>query len=280
MNQQLISASDSKHGEIAKGRANRDPNASEAQPAQYEALAIRNRNTANQRGRKSSFLESLNNEHSVSAAHTSFCNKQGLQQKKYFKLNNQIPWNKQDYEDALGFRLPCNQMMDRSTTNKYFTHSSPQDMNRMSDTYFKAPNQLRVQPPRVALPLFNSISPNLFWQALSVSGDTQQDSQGNSANEELEPPQVKKDVLTSNSWGATGMPFNVLYLSSRQFKKPVRKPQVAQKTPSSAVTAGSKGKGAAGGGGGRGDKSQQPPAWYYSIIPHLHATYSWRQRDK
>lgn len=292
-NQQPISASDSEHGETAEGSANCDPNASAAQTvtetAQYEALATRTGDTTvNQSGPESGFLEEMNNEHSVSAAHASCCNKQGLQQDEYFNLNNRLPWNNQDYEDALGFRLPYNQMTDRSVT-----HSSPEDTNRMSDTYFEAPDQLRTRLPRAALP----INTNLIWQAPSLSGGTRQDSQGNSADEELEPPQVKKNVLTPGSWGANGMPFNVLYLSSRQHKKPVQKPPVARAERvvvtatlrdllSRAVAAGSNGGGRGSGGAGRasggagGRKSPPLSRWYYSVIPQLHATYGWRQHGK
>jgi hypothetical protein len=371
VNRQLIGASDSKHGKIAKERANcncfnKDPDVFAAQVEQtatettrYEAptltnvamskIPIRIRNIVNQSARESSFLEELNNdidhrskeafEHSVIADHRSSCTKQGLQQKKYFKLNNQIPWGNQDYNEAYApgfyhtnFRLPYNQKTERSSTNKYYTHSFPEDMNRISDTYLKTrhnvPNQFGVQLPRVVvLSLSNPITTNLIWEALSLSSNTQQDSlamsQQNNGNEELKPIQeVKKNLFTSRGWGARGMPFNVLYMYSRQHKKPVQTSEVAraerlvappplQDFPangqdhqtvrnalSSTVPAGSNGGVAAGGrrggagGGGRGEgaaaaaggrggsKSPLSPRWYYSMIPHFHATYGWGQRGK
>ncbi|XP_023713197.1 uncharacterized protein LOC111867486 isoform X2 [Cryptotermes secundus] len=253
----------------------------------------------------------------ISADHTIFCNKQGLQQMEYFKLNNQIPWANQDYEEtyAPGFqytnlRLPYNQRTESSITNKYYTGSSQEDGNRISDAYLKTRynvrNRFRLHLPRVVvLSLVKPTTTNLIWQALSVNSNTQQDSlamsEVNTGNE-LEPIQeVKKNVFTSRGWGAQGMPFNVLYMYTRQHKKPVPTSEVAraerlvapaplQDFPttspdrqvvrnalSSTVTTGSNG---GVGGGGGGGKSPLSPRWYYSIIPHFHATYGWGRNGK
>jgi hypothetical protein len=352
MNQQIVSTSDSKHGNIGKGRTNcncvdkvPDAFAAHAGHTVTEAertltnvilskLPIRIRNIVKQSTQESSFLEELmsrlyygskeDTEQSISVDHTSFCNKQGLQQKEYFKLNNQIPWDNRDHEAYVpGFqhtnvRLPYNPRLERSTINKYYTHSSQEGMNRMSDicleTHHNVPHQFREQSPGVVvLSLFKPISTNLIWQALAVNRNMQQDAlsmlQENNGNEVKPIQDVKKNVFTSRGWGARGMPFNVLYMYSHQHKKPVQMPEGARaerlvapaplqdfrtasqdhqavwNALSSGVTAGSNGGGGAAGAGGRaasggGGKSPLSPRWYYSIIPHLHATYGWGQRGK
>jgi hypothetical protein len=308
----------------------------EAASLTYDILSkipIRIRNIVTQSTRGSSFPEELTNEFNYgskkdfahSADHTSFYNKQGLQQTEYSKLNNQIPWDNQHYEKtyAPGFqytnvRLPYHQRMENSITNKYYTCSSQEDMNRISDAYLKThynvQNRFGLQLPRVVvLSLFKPTTTNLIWQAPSVNSNTQQDSLAMSqenAGSELEPIQeVKKNVFVSRGWGARGMPFNVLYMYTRQHKKPVPTSEVAraerlvapapfQDFPttsqdrqavrnalSSTITArsngGEGGKGSSGGGGGgRGGKSPLSPRWYYSIIPHFYATYGWGRRGK
>jgi hypothetical protein len=97
------------------------------------------------------------------------------------------------------------------------------------------------------------------------------------AGNELEPIQkVKKNVFMSRGWGAQGMPFNVLYMHTRQHKKPVPTSEVARaerNALTSTVTAGSN-------GGGGGGKSPLSPRWYYSTIPHFYATYGWGRNGK
>lgn len=327
MNQHIISTSAGTFGKISKQRVNcncldKVPKALTAQieqtvteTAQNEAdsltnvilskIPIRIRNIVKQSNRGSSFSKELTNEfnygskkdfaHSlseISADHTSFCNKQGLQQMEYFKLNNQIPWDNQDYEETYApcflytnMGLPYNQRMESSITNKYYTGSSHDDMNRISDAYLKmhynVRNRFRLHLPRaVVLSLVKPTTTNLIWQARSKSSNMQQDSLAMSeenAGNELEPIQkVKKNVFMSRGWGAQGMPFNVLYMHTRQHKKPVPTSEVARaerNALTSTVTAGSNG------GGGRG-KSPLSPRWYYSIIPHFYATYGWGRNGK
>jgi hypothetical protein len=349
LNQQIIGTSAGTHGTTGKEGVNcncldKVPKAFTAETeqtvtetAQHDEASLTNvilskipthiRNIMKQSTQESSFPKESPNEfhygskkdfaHSVSdcADHTSFCNKQGLQQMGNLKLNNQIPWDNQYYEKtyAPGFhytnvRLPYNQRMQSSITNKYYTHFSQEDMNRISDAYLKThynvPNRFRLQLPRVVvLPLFKPTTTDLIWQALSVNSNTRQDSlpmsQENAGNE-LEPIQeVKKNVFISRGWGAGGMPFNVLYMHPQQHKKPVQTSEVAraerlvapaplQDFPttseyrqavwnalSSIVTARSNG-----GGGRGGTKSPLSPRRHYSIIPQLHATYGWGRHGK
>jgi hypothetical protein len=357
-NEQIITTSAGRHGKIGKetvnyGRLDKVPMATTTwteqtapETAQNNArdsltnlispkMAISVRNIITQSAQEFSFPDEFPNmfhygnkkdfTHSVNDCEndTLFCKKQvfnreGLQKRRDFKLNNQIPWDNQDYgnnyhysdEDTYipgphyrNVELPYNQRTESSSRNMYYEHPSQEDINRISDahtqTHHNIPSRLVSRFPKVIFSLLKPTTTDLTGQSFSVNSNTWQDSLAMSQDnggDKVEPIQeVKKNIFTSRGWGAGGMPFNALYMLQQQHMKPASRSAVAGSqqlvapAPLHALPTASQyqqsirnalSSALTAGSNGGGSGTPLPTRRQYSIIPQLYVSYGWGPHGK
>jgi hypothetical protein len=219
-------------------------------------------------------------------------NKEGFQQIRDFKFNNEMQWDKQDYSDYNDKETYIPGLNDLHVELSHInrigssnSHTS-QDMNPISDMYAQTP----VSYNKVFLPFNKPNILDLIRQPLSENHNMKQDpltiSQDNSVDE-LEPiHEEKKNIILSRGWGARGMPFNVLYMKPASRSAVVRAEQMVTPAPltgfptnsqhqqvnvqnalSHAPKAGNR-------RGGRKIRRQ------YSVIPQLFVSYGWGPHGK